>query len=163
MTASSLRSKWQESERVVPISIAVVLLFFGSVVVDQLLAWKGVEAAETFLNDVAIAGLGGTTVWALLSVQAKRQEMIRARERMRMTIALNFQVRNVFSVLANSALLNDETERLRGIDDAMQDLDRVLGDLAPPDPANTKPAPAARLAVSPSFPVSLPPGVTRQN
>jgi len=163
LTTSSLRSKWQESERVVPISIAVVLLFFGSVVVDQLLAWKGVEAAESFLNDLAVAGLGGMTVWVLLSVQARRQEMIRARERMQMTIALNFQVRNVFSTMANSALLKDETDRLRGIDDAMQDLDRVLGDLGPSHPANTKSAPAARLGVSSSFPVSLPPGATRQN
>jgi hypothetical protein len=161
MTSSSLRSKWRESDRVVPVSIAVVLLFFGSVVLDEILVWKGVEAAETFLNDIAIAALGGLTVWVLLSVQARRQEMLRARERMQMTLAVNRQVRDVFSMMANCALLDEPADRLQGIDEAMQQVDRLLCDLAHKAPTDRKPV--SRLAASSSFPVSLRSNATRQN
>jgi hypothetical protein len=163
MTSRSLRSKWQESERVVPVTIAVVLLFFGSVVADEMLSWNGVEAAETFLNDLAIAGLGGLTVWILLRLQAKRQEMLRARELMQMTIALNLQVRSVFSVMASSALLKEEADRLHGIDEAMQHLDQILGDLAAKGPATGKPAPVSGLGANSSYPASLRSSATRQN
>lgn len=163
MSSHSLRSKWQDSEKAVPITIAVVLLFFGSVVVDETLLWNGVEGAGTFLNDIAIAGLGGVTVWVLLTIQARRSEMVKARERMRMTIALNLQVRNAFSMMASSALLKDEADRLHGMDDAMQQLDRILGDLAPKDSEGEKPAADSRLAANPSFPVSLQSNATRQS
>jgi hypothetical protein len=163
MTSSSLRSKWQDSQRVVPITIAVVVLFFGSVVADELLLWKGVEAAETFLNDIAIAGLGGLTVWALLTVQSRRLEMLRARERMQMTIALNQQVRGAFSVMANSVLLENESDRLHGMDQATHQLDRILGDLAASESESGNRAANSRLAAKPSFPVSLQPNATRQN
>lgn len=163
MKASSLRSKWQDSERVVPVTIAVVLLFFGSVVADEMVSWKGGEAAETFLNDLAIAGLGGLTVWILLRVQAKRQEMLRARERMQMTIAVNLQVRNAFSVMANSALLKNEGDRLNGMDEAMQQLDRILGEIGPCALADAKVPTQAELAPSSSYPASLRPSATRQN
>ena len=163
MTSSSLRSKWQDSQRVVPITIAVVVLFFGSVVADEMLTWKGAEAAESFLNDIAIAGLGGLTVWILLAVQARRMEMLRARERMQMTIALNQQVRGAFSVMANSALIENESDRLQGMDQAMHQLDRILGDLAPSEPESGNRKTKSPLAANPSFPVSLQPNATRQN
>lgn len=163
MTPSSLRSKWQDSQRVVPITIAVVVLFFGSVVADEMLTWKGVEAAESFLNDIAIAGLGGLTVWALLAVQARRLEMLRARERMKMTIALNQQVRGAFSVMANSVLLENESDRLQGMDQAMHQLDRILGDLTPSESESGDRKTKSPLATNPSFPVSLQPDATRQN
>ena len=163
MTSSSLRSKYQESERVVPVTIAVVLLFFGSAVADDTLAWRGMDAAEAFLNNVAIAGLGGLTVWILLRVQTKRQEMLRARERMQMTIAVNLQVRDAFSVMANSALLKNEADRLRGMDEAMQQLDRVLGEMGPVTPADLREPPIGQLAASSSYPASLRSTATRQN
>ena len=163
MSSSSLRSKWQESERVVPVTIAVVLLFFGSVVADEMLSWRGAEAAETFLNDLAIAGLGGLTVWILLRVQAKRQEMLRARERMQMTIALNHQVRDAFSVLANSSLLKNETDRLHGMDEAMLKLDHILGEIGFGAPADAKPTTVTQVAASSSYPASLQSSATRQN
>ncbi len=163
MSSSSLRSKWQESERVVPVTIAVVLLFFGSVVADEMLSWRGVEAAQSFLNDLVIAGLGGLTVWTLLRVQARRQEMLRARERMQMTIAVNLQVRDAFSVMANSALLKNEAERLLGIDEAMQQLDRVLGEIGPGTGADLNVSPVGQLAASPSYPTYLRSSATRQN
>jgi hypothetical protein len=163
MTSSSLRSKWQESERVVPVTIAVTLLFFGSIVGDEMLSWRGVEATQTFLNDLAIAGLGGLTVLVLLRVQARRLEMLRARERMQMTIALNHQVRDVFSVMANSALLKSETDRLHGMDEAMQQLDRVLGEIGPGTETDLRESPRGQLAASSSYPASLRSSATRQN
>lgn len=163
MSSHSLRSKWQDSEKAVPVAIAVVLLFFGSVVVDEMLLWNGVDGAGTFLNDIAIAGLGGSTVWVLLTMQARRSEMVKARERMRMTIALNLQVRNAFSVMASAALLKDEADRLHGMDEAMLQLDRILGDLAPKDSEGKGRAVDSRLAANPSFPVSLQSNATRRS
>ena len=144
-------------------TIAVVLLFFGSVVADEMLSWRGGDAAETFLNDVAIAGLGGLTVWILLRVQARRQEMVRVRERMQMTITVNLQVRDAFSVMANSALLKDETDRLRGMDEALQQLDRVLGEIGPGTQTDLRESPRGQLAANSSYPASLRSSATRQN
>jgi hypothetical protein len=167
MTMSSLRSKWQQSEIVVPVAIAVVLLFFGSVVVDEILRLKGIVAAETFLNDIAIAAMGGFTVWILLSVQATRQEMRRARERMQITIDLNRQVREAFSKMANSLMLKTEEDRLRVVDETMQHVDRLLSDLVPKAAAAaaaaSKSSSGSPAPVTSSFRVPFPPDVARRN
>lgn len=151
MAPDSILTKWQESEKVVPVTLVVVLLFFGNIVVDEVLLWRGVQAAETFLDDLTIAALGGLTVWLLLTAQAKRQEMQRARERMRITIELNRHVRSVFSTMANSMLLEDEEDRLRVADDAMQQIDRLLSDLVPEASAKEQPIPAGRFSVTPAY------------
>jgi hypothetical protein len=151
MAPDSILTKWRESEKVVPVTLAVVLLFFGNIVVDEVLFWRGVQAAETFLDDLTIAALGGLTVWLLLTAQAKRQEMQRARERMRITIELNRHVRNVFSTMANSMMLEAEEDRLRVADDAMQQIDRLLSDLVPEASAKEQPIPVERFSVTPAY------------
>jgi hypothetical protein len=167
MTMDSLRSKWQQSEKVVPVTIAVVLLFFGSVVVDEILLLKGVVPAGTFLNDIAIAAMGGFTVWVLLSVQARRQEMQRARERMQITIDLNRQVRDAFSAMANSLMLKTEEDRLRVVDETMQRVDRLLSDLVPKAAAAAaaacKSSPGSPVPVTSSYPDPSPQGAARRN
>ena len=167
MTMALLRSKWQLSEKVVPVTIAVVLLFFGSVVVDEILLLKGAVPAGTFLNDIAIAAMGGFTVWVLLSVQARRQEMQRARERMQITIDLNRQVRDAFSTMANSLMLKTEEDRLRVVDETMQHVDRLLSDLVPKAAAAAaaacKSSSGSPVPVTSSYPDPFPPDAARRN
>jgi hypothetical protein len=167
MTMALLRSKWQQSEKVVPVTIAVVLLFFGSVVVDEILLLKGAVPAGTFLNDIAIAAMGGFTVWVLLSVQARRQEMQRARERMQITIDLNRQVRDAFSTMANSLMLKTEEDRLRVVDETMQHVDRLLSDLVPKAAAAAaaacKSSSGSPVPVTSSYPDPFPPDAERRN
>ncbi|HKS81828.1 MAG TPA: hypothetical protein VJR23_10025 [Candidatus Acidoferrales bacterium] len=151
MASDSILNKWKDSEKVVPVALVVLLLFFGNLVVDELMIWRGTQAAETFLDDLIIAALGGLTVWLLLTAQAKRLELRRARERMRITIELNRHVRSVFSTMANSMLLEDEGDRLRVADDAMQQIDRVLSDLVPEASAKEQPIPVERFSVTPSY------------
>ncbi len=162
MSPGLIYSKWKDSEKVFAVTIVVVLLFFANIVVDQILLWKNVQAAETLLNDVAIAAVGGFAVWVLLTVQAKRQEMLKARERMQLTIELNHHVRNAFSMMASSLLLRNEEDRLRVIDDAMQEIDRVLTEVVPAG-GNTPKAASSLKSVNPSYPAPYQPGATRQN
>jgi len=163
MLSDQFHNRWKESDKVIPVAIAVILIFFGNVVVDEILVWKGVQAAETFLNDIGIAAVGGLTVWALLTIQERRQEMLRARERMQLTIELNRHVRNAFSMMANSLLLKNEEERLRVIDDAMQQIDRVLTEVVPAGGVPLEPRPVAKQPVNPSFQIHSQPNATRQN
>lgn len=163
MASDSILTRWKESEKAIPVMLAVILLFFGNIVVDELLFWKGIQVAETFLDDVIIAALGGLTVWTLLTAQAKRQEMRRARERMQITIELNRHVRSVFSTMANSMLLEDEKDRLRVADDAMQQIDRLLSDLVPATGASSKPIPPEEFSVTSSYHYSSRPDAARRN
>lgn len=163
MAPDSILTKWKESEKVVPVALVVVLLFFGNIVVDEILLWKGIQAAETVLDDIVIAAVGGLTVWILLTAQARRQEMARARERMRITIELNRHVRNLFSTMANSMLLEHEDERLRVADAAMQQIDKLLSDLVPEVSASGKPIPAEKFSIPISYPYPSRSDVARRN
>jgi len=112
------------------VSIAVIL-FLSSVICDKLLYWKGVAASETYLNDIVIGLTGGVCAALVLSYQASRDAMERARERMILTAELNHQVRNAVLTMTNSALLPDEMDRLRAMDEAVQQIDDVLTGLVP--------------------------------
>lgn len=126
MSPNSAILAWMKSERLKAVAIAAVLLFSANVVFDYILLFQGVAAANTFVNDAAIAAVGGFTVWILLAVQARQQEVARARERARLIAELNRRVRHAVSLLANAALIENRDVRLQAIDDAVQDVDRVL-------------------------------------
>jgi len=127
-TTLSSRMKLQ---RFGAVAIAAALLFSVNVLSDQILLWRGVQAAETFLNDTAIATVGGITVWGVLVWQARKQEIARIQERARLNAEMNYHIREAFSVMANAVLLKNEGDRLRAIDDAMQRVDRVLTEIVP--------------------------------
>jgi hypothetical protein len=113
-------------------SVAVALILFSlSVVCDKIMLWRGVVAADTYFNDLVIGVTGGICAGLILSFQASRDAMERARERMLLTAELNQQLRSAVLHMANSALLPDEMERLRVMDEAVQQIDDVLTDLVP--------------------------------
>lgn len=113
-------------------SVAVALILFSlSVVCDKLMMWRGVQAAETYFNDLVIGVTGGICAGLILSFQASRDAMEHARERMLLTAELNQQLRSAVMHMTNSALLPDEMERLRVMDEAVQQIDDVLTELVP--------------------------------
>lgn len=108
-------------------TLAVALaLFVLSAVSDEMLYRSGVPAASTYLNDIVIGVTGGICAGLILSYQASRDAIERARERMLLTTELNHQLRNVMTTMASSALLPDETDRLRAMDEAVERADEVL-------------------------------------
>jgi len=103
-----------------------VTLFILSAVCDDLLYWSGVPAHATYLNDLVVGVTGGVCAGLVFSYQASRDAMERARERMSLTAELNHQLRSAVMTMANSVLLPDESDRLRAMDDAVQQIDEVL-------------------------------------
>jgi predicted transcriptional regulator len=70
-------------------------------------------------------------VWLLLDWQADREAMIQARARALLTIRLNNEIRGAVSTMASAILFREQEDRLRIVDEAMQQVDRVLVDLTP--------------------------------
>jgi hypothetical protein len=120
---------WAKSERIKAVAAAAALLFSANVLLSQILLTLKIQATETFLDDFAIALIGGLMVWLLLAWQADREAMIQARERALFTIKLNNEIRAAVSMMANAMLFQEREDRLRVVDEAMQKIDRVLVDL----------------------------------
>jgi hypothetical protein len=135
---SALRWKRSLLSRRMKSSLIVgVILFVLSITCDKIMYWKGVQAAETYLNDLVIGVTGGICAGLILSFQASRDAMERARERMLLTAELNQQLRGVVMTMANSALLPDEMDRLRAMDEAVEQIDEVLSGIGPAAAAKT--------------------------
>jgi hypothetical protein len=129
MQANGALSSWVKSERVKGVAVAAALLFSANVLLGQILLRLHVQATETFLDDIAMASLGGLIVWFLLDWQANRQGMIQARERALLTVKLNNDVRRAVSTMATAILFREQDDRLRIVDEAMQEIDCVLANL----------------------------------
>jgi hypothetical protein len=131
MLADSKLASWVASRRALSVAILCAVLFCGNCVFDQILYWRGINGAQTLLNDFAIAALGGAALWFFLTLQAERQELSNARERMAVTAELNHHIRRAMSVVASSVVLKDEEDRLRLVDEAVEQIDQVLMNLVP--------------------------------
>jgi hypothetical protein len=107
------------------------VLFGGHYVIIQILSWRGINEGATLIDDFAIAALGGAALWFFLTLQAERQEIAHARERMAVTAELNHHIRRAMSVVATSVVLPNEEDRLRLVDEAVEHIDHVLMDLVP--------------------------------
>jgi hypothetical protein len=123
--------QWFKSDRTYGVGLVAVVLFLSSVACDQVMRWRGIVGAGTFVNDLVVAAAGGFGVWFLLRLQAERESLARARERLLLTAELNHHVRNAVTMMANSLLLRDPDERLRVMDEAVHRIDRVLTELVP--------------------------------
>jgi hypothetical protein len=128
--ANGTLPSWLRSERIKPVAAAAAVFFSANVLLGQILLRLNVQATETFLDDFAMASLGGLVVWLFLDWQAKRQQLAQARERARLTERLNSQVRRAVSTMASTILFREQEDRLRVVDRAMQEIDGMLADLA---------------------------------
>ena len=131
MLADSKMASWIVSRPEKSVAVVSVLLFSGNWGLDKILSWRGISGAETLSNDIAIAVLGGAALWFFLALQAERQELAHARERMKVTAELNHHIRRAMSVVATSVVLQDEGDRLRLVDEAVEHIDQVLMNLVP--------------------------------
>jgi len=122
---------WAKSERIKAVAAAAGVLFSANILLGQILLSLKIQATDTFLDDFAIALLGGLIVWLLLAWQADREAMIQAREKAAFTIKLNNEIRGAVTMMAGAALFREQEDRLRVVDEAMQQVDRVLANLTP--------------------------------
>ena len=131
MVPSIALPSWVKLERVKPVAVAAGLLFSANILLGQIMLTLKVQATETFLDDFAIASLGGLLVWLLLDWQSERHAMIQARELALLTVRLNNEIRGAVSTMASAILFREQEDRLRIVDEAMQQVDRVLVDMSP--------------------------------
>ena len=138
LVKSDVRSKFF-SGRVAAVVIVMGLLFFGSILLDRILYWRGIAGVQTLWNDLAIAALGGAALWFFLALQAERESMSRARERLILTAELNHHVRNALTIIATGVMLKNEVDRLHMLDEAVRRIDHVLMELVPTANLQEKP------------------------
>jgi len=131
MLSDSKLAVWSASRRRISVAIFAVLLFGGHYALIQILSWRTINEGATLIDDFAIAALGSAALWFFLTLQAERQEIAHARERMVVTAELNHQIRRAMSVVATSVVLPNEEDRLRLVDEAVEKIDHVLMDLVP--------------------------------
>jgi len=107
------------------------MLFSGHYALIQVLSWRGIKEGATLIDDFTIAALGSAALWFFLTLQAERQEITRASERLIVAAKLNHRIRHAMSAVATSVVLPNEEDRLRLVDEAVERIDDVLMDLVP--------------------------------
>src|SRR5882724_3991152 len=111
--------------------VMACMLFIVSYAVDLTLLGFEVAPSSTVLNDIAIA-LIATAVMLLYLFSTHTQHIfLRAKERMNLTAELNHNLRQVLVEFRCAAEVEDRGERLRILDQAIEDVDRILIELVP--------------------------------
>ena len=121
---------WMTPEIVKAASVMACMLFIVSYAVDLTLL-SFVAPSSTVLNDIAIALIAtGVMLFYLFSTQTQHI-FLRAKERMNLTAVLNHNLRQVLVEFRCAAEVEDRGERLRMLDQAIEDVDRILIELVP--------------------------------
>jgi len=107
------------------------ILFVISYAVDMTLTGLGVSPAATILNDAVVALIAAVVLQFYLFSSRTEQIFLRARERMNLTAELNHHMRRVLSEMRSAAEIEDREERLRMMDQAVEEADHLLIDLVP--------------------------------
>lgn len=113
---------------------ALVIGFVLSVTnygLDVFLFWLRIPAAATVFNNLTVGVLGaGLSLFYLSSVRTN-QIYLRAKERMILTAELNQHVGSALIAIRHAASLEDVSERIQKVDEAIEQIERVLLDLVP--------------------------------
>ena len=131
MLSDSRVAAWCSSRRRKSVAIFAAILLSGHYALIQVFSWQGINEGATLIDDFTIVALGSAALWFFLTLQAERQEIAHARERLIVTAKLNHQIRNAMSAVATSVVLPNEEDRLRLVDEAVERIDNVLMDLVP--------------------------------
>ena len=111
--------------------VMACILFIVSYAVDLTLLSFEVAPSSTVLNDIAIALIAtGVMLFYLFSTHTQHV-FLRAKERMNLTAELNHNLRQVLVEFRCAAEVEDRGERLRILDQAIEDVDRILIELVP--------------------------------
>jgi len=132
-------SGWANQYNLRAAAVAALVLFAITYATDALLYYLRIAAAETILDDAAIA-LAGAAVLVFFLVQSHKNQIVaRAKERAIMVAEVNHHIRNAMTPLALVMASPDTGERLRILDMATDRLDHVLTDLLPTVGSTSKP------------------------
>ena len=129
-TSNSKSPHTQLTNRLLPALITGLGLALATSVMDFALGWLGTSASKIILNDLVIGTLGGLAVYFYLGASQQRENYEFAKERVRMIEELNLRVREALEMMANSAMSEDRSARLRGIDEANERMDNILSDIS---------------------------------
>jgi hypothetical protein len=132
-------SGWANQYNLKAAAVAALVLFGITYATDALLYYLRIAAAETILDDAAIA-LAGAAVLVFFLVQSHKNQIVaRAKERAIIVAEVNHHIRNAMTPLALVMASQDTGERLRILDMATDRLDHVLTDLLPTVGSASKP------------------------
>ena len=107
------------------------ILFVVSYAVDLALVNLNIAPSATILNDLAIAMIAtGIMLFYLFSTHT-RNIFLRAKERMNLTAELNHHLRRAITEFRSAAEVEDREERLKMLDQAVEEIDHLLIDLVP--------------------------------
>jgi hypothetical protein len=112
-------------------SVMACMLFIVSYAVDLTLLNLDVAPSSTVLNDIAIALIATAVMLFYLFSTHTQHIFLRAKERMKLTAELNHNLRQVLVEFRCAVEVEDRGERLRILDQAIEDVDRILIELVP--------------------------------
>jgi hypothetical protein len=122
---------WMTPAIVKAASVMACMLFIVSYAVDLTRVSFHVAPSSTVMNDIAIALIAtGVMLFYLFSTHTQNI-FLRAKERMNLTAELNHNLRQVLVEFRCAAEVEDRGERLRILDQAIEDVDRILIELVP--------------------------------
>jgi hypothetical protein len=132
-------SEWLNEYNLKAALVAGLTLFTITYVADAVLYYLGIAAAETILDDAAIALTGAGMLIFFLVQSHKNQIVARAKERAIIVAEINHHMRNAITPLALIMASPDTGERLRILDIATDRMDHVLTELLPTVGTTSKP------------------------
>ncbi|HEX8878384.1 MAG TPA: hypothetical protein VF749_00045 [Candidatus Acidoferrum sp.] len=98
---------------------------------DVLLFWLRIPAAAPVFNDLTVGVLGAVLSLFYMSSVRTNQIYLRAKERTILTAELNRHVRSALTAIRHATSLEDTVKRIQAIDEAIEQIDRVLLELVP--------------------------------
>ena len=122
---------WMTPAIVKAAGVMACILFIVSYAVDLTLLSFEVAPSSTVLNDIAIALIATAVMLFYLFSTHTQHIFLRAKERMNLTAELNHNLRQVLVEFRCAAEVEDRGERLRILDQAIEDVDRILIELVP--------------------------------
>ncbi len=128
---SKLLPYWMTPAIVKAAGVMACMLFIVSYAVDLTLLSFEVAPSSTVLNDIAIALIATAVMLFYLFSTHTQHIFLRAKERMNLTAELNHNLRQVLVEFRCAAEVEDRGERLRILDQAIEDVDRILIELVP--------------------------------
>jgi hypothetical protein len=129
MLRTATAPRWLNGYNLKAALVTGLVLFAITYVADAVLYYLGIAAAETILDDAAIAISGAAVLIFFLVQNNKNQIAARAKERAIIVAEVSHHIRNALTPLALVMTSPDTGERLRILDMATDRVDRVLTDL----------------------------------